>query len=75
MHAGAITGSHCTACSHIPPLPCMQMNASDPAGAAGLGSSGIVSASSFRASYVVLSKQSDFINALQARKQLPVLLL
>ena len=63
-----------SACSHRPPLPCMQMNASDPTGVAGLGSSGIVSASSFRASYVVLSKQSDFINALQARIQLPVLL-
>ena len=43
----------------------IQRDASDPTGVAGLGSRGVVAASSFRASYVVLSRQSDFIGALQ----------
>lgn len=43
----------------------IQRNASDPTGVAGLGSQGVVAASSFRASYVVLSRQADFIGALK----------
>ncbi|PRW56197.1 Niemann-Pick C1 [Chlorella sorokiniana] len=46
----------------------IQRNASDPTGVAGLGSRGVVAASSFRASYVVLSRQSDFIGALRASR-------
>ncbi len=42
------------------------MDASDPGGVAGLGL-GLVNASAFRTNYVVLSKQSDFINARQVR--------
>lgn len=43
----------------------IQRNASDPTGVAGLGERGVVAASSFRASYVVLARQSDFIAALR----------
>ncbi|KAL4425013.1 hypothetical protein ABPG77_002898 [Micractinium sp. CCAP 211/92] len=44
----------------------IQFNASDPTGVAGLGEAGLVAASSFRSNYVVLSRQADFIAALQA---------
>lgn len=42
-----------------------QLDASDPTGVAGLGEAGLVAASSFRSNYVVLSRQADFIAALQ----------
>ncbi|KAI3436838.1 hypothetical protein D9Q98_006248 [Chlorella vulgaris] len=44
----------------------LQLNASDPTGVAGLGASGLVAASHFRSNYVTLSRQSDFIHALEA---------
>lgn len=44
----------------------IQMDAGDPTGVAGLGSEGVVAASSFRANYVTLSRQADFIAALEA---------
>lgn len=55
---------------HVPvaPSPALdQRNASDLTGVAGLGDQGLVSASSFRANYVVLSRQSDFIQALEVK--------
>lgn len=44
------------------------MDPSDPGGVAGLRL-GLVNASAFRTNYVVLSQQSDFINALQVRRR------
>ena len=52
---------------HHPPV---QMDAGDPTGVAGLGSEGVVAASSFRANYVTLSRQADFIAALEASRHL-----
>ena len=48
------------------PLP-VQLDGDDPTGVAGLGSSGLVAASAFRANYVVLSRQEHFIGALRVR--------
>eukprot|EP00887_Chlorella_sp_A99_P002624 scaffold6.g2624.t1 len=46
----------------------VQRDAGDSTGVAGLGARGVVSASSFRTNYVVLSKQADFIGALQSAR-------
>lgn len=49
-------------------LDAIQRDPSDATGVAGLGASGTVAASAFRSNYAVLSRQADFIGALQSAR-------